>query len=249
MVGINRSQGCILCVKRRVKCDETKPSCTNCVRYNAQCPGYQRDLKFVNVKHKRGPNRRNNTNKLDSSLSSSHSISLNNAPAVTFSHELRYDPSEYVSTLIQSAETNLPKDQTMMLGAWIQRAIPKLGNKVMLDSAIAALALRMLGIHTKDDTLLCQSRSVYGRSLHELQRALNHPKEWSSSESRAASTTSVSIFKHEANHRVAAFCATILNSQFEVSLLLLSISSIRLTVVFFPDVCSYREYEKLGEAY
>lgn len=193
MVGINRSQGCILCVKRRVKCDETKPSCTNCLRYKAPCPGYQRDLKFVTVKHTRRPNRRNNTDALDSNLSPSRFIGLNNAPAVSFSHELRYDPSEYVSTLIQCAETQLPKDQTLMLGAWIQRAIPKLGKKVMLDSAIAALALRLLGIHTKDDTLLCQSRSVYGTSLQELQRALNHPEEWSSSESRAVSTTPDSL--------------------------------------------------------
>lgn len=202
MVGINRSQGCILCVKRRIKCDETKPSCTNCMRYSAPCPGYQRDLKFVNVKHKRRPNQNQRNNQksisdsdsgLSLSLRSGPSISSDNAPVVRFSHELRYDPTDYVSMLIQSAEARLPKDQTMMLGAWIHRAIPKLGKKAMLDSAIAALALRLLGIHTKDDTLLCQSRVVYGTSLQELQRALNHPKEWASSESTFISTTSTSL--------------------------------------------------------
>ncbi|KAG4439885.1 hypothetical protein IFR05_004609, partial [Cadophora sp. M221] len=32
--------GCITCRKRRVKCDETRPSCLRCLKYGTQCSGY-----------------------------------------------------------------------------------------------------------------------------------------------------------------------------------------------------------------
>ncbi|KAH7319187.1 hypothetical protein BKA65DRAFT_556611 [Rhexocercosporidium sp. MPI-PUGE-AT-0058] len=32
--------GCITCRKRRVKCDETRPSCVRCLKYGTQCSGY-----------------------------------------------------------------------------------------------------------------------------------------------------------------------------------------------------------------
>ncbi len=51
MVGVPRSAGCHLCVKRRVKCDQQKPDCGNCVKYGAECPGYERGFKFVAGKH------------------------------------------------------------------------------------------------------------------------------------------------------------------------------------------------------
>jgi hypothetical protein len=51
MVGVPRSTGCTLCVKRRVKCDQGRPSCGNCAKYGAACPGYDRGAKFVDGKH------------------------------------------------------------------------------------------------------------------------------------------------------------------------------------------------------
>lgn len=51
MVGVPRSKGCALCVKRRVKCDQNLPFCGNCNKYGAGCPGYEKSRKFVSVKH------------------------------------------------------------------------------------------------------------------------------------------------------------------------------------------------------
>ncbi|KAK3943018.1 hypothetical protein QBC46DRAFT_378732 [Diplogelasinospora grovesii] len=50
MVAVAWSTGCHLCVKRRVKCDETRPGCARCAKYGAACPGYDRELKFVTYK-------------------------------------------------------------------------------------------------------------------------------------------------------------------------------------------------------
>lgn len=46
MVGVPRSKGCRICVQRRVKCDQTRPTCNNCKKGNRPCPGYNHDLKF-----------------------------------------------------------------------------------------------------------------------------------------------------------------------------------------------------------
>lgn len=38
--------GCISCKARRVKCDETKPSCNQCTRRRLTCGGYRKDIKW-----------------------------------------------------------------------------------------------------------------------------------------------------------------------------------------------------------
>ena len=42
MVNRGASRGCITCKKRRVKCDETKPACKNCIQVRRECAGYGR---------------------------------------------------------------------------------------------------------------------------------------------------------------------------------------------------------------
>ncbi|KAL4879977.1 hypothetical protein BJY04DRAFT_219780 [Aspergillus karnatakaensis] len=46
MVGVPRSTGCRTCVKRRVKCDETRPQCLRCGKLRIECLGYKRPLQF-----------------------------------------------------------------------------------------------------------------------------------------------------------------------------------------------------------
>ena len=41
MVRAPRSKGCRVCVDRRVRCDQTRPHCTRCIKANRECPGYE----------------------------------------------------------------------------------------------------------------------------------------------------------------------------------------------------------------
>lgn len=55
MVNRGRSQGCVTCKQRRVKCDEAKPECWHCQRLGLHCEGYQTkysNLKFRDQTHK-----------------------------------------------------------------------------------------------------------------------------------------------------------------------------------------------------
>ncbi|PQE14424.1 negative acting factor protein [Rutstroemia sp. NJR-2017a BBW] len=41
------SRGCQMCRTRRIKCDETKPTCLQCQKSRRQCPGYKDDFDLV----------------------------------------------------------------------------------------------------------------------------------------------------------------------------------------------------------
>lgn len=41
------SRGCQMCRTRRIKCDETKPTCLQCQKSRRQCPGYKDDFDIV----------------------------------------------------------------------------------------------------------------------------------------------------------------------------------------------------------
>jgi len=38
--------GCITCKAKRLKCDETKPTCQQCARRSVPCGGYKKDFKW-----------------------------------------------------------------------------------------------------------------------------------------------------------------------------------------------------------
>ncbi|KAI0198625.1 hypothetical protein F4808DRAFT_451875 [Astrocystis sublimbata] len=41
------SRGCQMCRTRRIKCDETRPTCNQCTKSRRQCPGYKDDFDLV----------------------------------------------------------------------------------------------------------------------------------------------------------------------------------------------------------
>ncbi|KAK2612003.1 hypothetical protein QQS21_001968 [Conoideocrella luteorostrata] len=41
------SRGCQMCLARRIKCDETRPKCTHCLRTGRVCPGYRDEIDLV----------------------------------------------------------------------------------------------------------------------------------------------------------------------------------------------------------
>jgi hypothetical protein len=42
----NQYAGCVTCKAKRLKCDETKPTCQQCARRNVECGGYKKDYKW-----------------------------------------------------------------------------------------------------------------------------------------------------------------------------------------------------------
>ncbi|EXJ64353.1 hypothetical protein A1O7_00689 [Cladophialophora yegresii CBS 114405] len=67
MVYKGPSRGCYMCRKRRVKCDEKRPQCGNCVKRQQRCPGYRDFFDAVHkdetsfISRKSGPKRQKRT--------------------------------------------------------------------------------------------------------------------------------------------------------------------------------------------
>ncbi|KAH7162408.1 C6 zinc finger domain protein [Dactylonectria estremocensis] len=199
MVGVPRSSGCQLCRKRKVKCDETHPACGNCVKYGAECPGYDRSLKFVAGKHQirqrgkrfEGSSRSSSTDS-DSSQSFGTSLSYRSRSIVVtpFSRQspvsappvdraLEPIRGHVLYTMIEKFCPSAPPDLFGLFN-WLQ--FEQLGQRALLDGAICSLALHLAGKEKSNSQLVAQSRTVYGKSIGQLQAALRHPSEWRSSE-------------------------------------------------------------------
>ncbi|MBE3043817.1 Zn(II)2Cys6 transcription factor [Candidatus Bathyarchaeota archaeon] len=169
MVGVPRSTGCHLCVKRRVRCDEARPACGNCVRYGAECPGYARALKFVAGKHevRREPAKK----------AALPPISTPSPPA-DLSPGSRTTLLPFVEDLLsQRNEVDM-----FHFSPWFRGLPDRVGRKVTLDSAVFAFTLHLRGTESGDVALVARARGSYVQSLSALQAALNHPTEWRSSE-------------------------------------------------------------------
>lgn len=193
MVGVPRSSGCSLCVKRRIKCDEARPACGNCVKYGTQCPGYDRDIKFIAGKHAVRPRKRRRELK---------QVVLVSEPAQwsgpsTISQEGREvhgnilkEPEEnralFINTMLENIRGNHQAPEMAIFDGWFDEVPTWLGKKATLDSATCALLLHLLGKANHDTEVVGMSRQLYGQSLVALQKALSHPQEWRSSETLGA---------------------------------------------------------------
>lgn len=245
MVGVPRSRGCSLCVKRRVKCDQARPgehipvcyrtnpsepsltsvgwskACGNCVRYGAQCPGYDKNHKFVDGKHlvRARRARGKQAAKIDEAhfdLSTARDVGSNPATQpfapLTNHHALaRWSPnfSNYGGQVQTMWQLGIPgtlteacapfvynmmgqlfsihtREEVVFNAPWFSSLLNHLGTSPVLDSAMCAFMLQLLGKAKRDPADVTRSRDIYGQSLGALQRALNHPVAWRSTETLAA---------------------------------------------------------------
>ncbi|KAK3322517.1 C6 zinc finger domain protein [Apodospora peruviana] len=196
MVGVPRSAGCPLCVKRRIRCDQARPGCANCARYGVECPGYGRSFKFVTGgKHKVRSNGSRRRRPADAEHRAEIKTGGGGAGSGSDSSggvgvlELRPTRAQFIDGIIQTLRQGSSADEIVVFAPWFGDVPAHLGTKVALDSAMAAFALHLLGKAEKSDRLVGESRSVYGQSLVALQRALNHPTEWKTAETLCATMT------------------------------------------------------------
>lgn len=149
MVGVPRSKGCALCLSRRVKCDEVKPGCGNCLRYGADCPGYDKSRKFVAGKHrirsKRHTGDQNGSSPstpdglsndqgvtmvLRGGLASQSERSLATRRTPELLQSPRPNRGEFIVTLMQVLRTTHTDSEMVAFGRWFLENPNRMGGKV-----------------------------------------------------------------------------------------------------------------------
>lgn len=189
MVGVPKSTGCQLCRKRRVKCDEVKPGCGNCARYGTDCPGYERALKFVSGKHvvrPKGSAKSASTSSSQGSSPAAGSVRLSSdgdsSPARSISVARSPSPvrGEFIATMVQTAKDAITRKDVTGFFSWMQ--LGNVGATAGLDGALCSLSMHIVGKDAGDQAMIAHSRTLYGQSLTELQRLLQHGSKWRDSD-------------------------------------------------------------------
>lgn len=202
-------------------------ACGNCVRYGAECPGYDKNRKFVDGKHIVHGRRAQTTqetkgydtkvhfssasdSEADLAVPEQHSFTpLTNQSALTrwspnFSNYgghvqtipgiLKEPCVPFVYNMMGQLFTIHSREEIVFTAPWFNSILNYLGKTPVLDSAMCAFMLQLVGKAKQDAVDVHRSRDIYGQALGALQKALNHPVAWKSTETLAA-TILCSIFE------------------------------------------------------
>ncbi|KAH8895384.1 hypothetical protein GQ53DRAFT_855809 [Thozetella sp. PMI_491] len=188
MVGVPTSKGCALCLKRSIKCDEARPSCSQCRRGGRFCPGFIRPAKFVDE----GPKLRHRSAQASNPcfLDSSSSRSSSSSSKCETNLRPRYPQNQFTTTLHQPRPWKLERGQILasfvtamfplgvateqksFLGSWLWHIPPRLGCSEVLDEAALSLALAYISRMHEDQLGLRNAELVYTRALKRLAAAI-----------------------------------------------------------------------------
>ncbi|KAL5356735.1 hypothetical protein BJX96DRAFT_171883 [Aspergillus floccosus] len=165
----SRRRGCLLCVQRRVKCDERLPGCARCETYGKQCPGYDRGFKFVTAKPYRTPRRPK-----DATVASQAVVHRSQpTPAPTPSSSLNMAQS--LQNLIDELSWPYSTASAYAAARWL-RFLPDIyGRNKTLDATIRCFVAHHIGSMTQNVQAVRYARSAYVEALTALQRALDDP--------------------------------------------------------------------------
>ncbi|KAL2825290.1 hypothetical protein BDW59DRAFT_73765 [Aspergillus cavernicola] len=189
---VQRSTGCLLCIKRRVKCDERLPGCMRCETYGNLCPGYERGFKFVTAKPYRS--KRQPT---PSSFGDEQSYA---SATPKRSHKVDYqfnalkkarlqlpgledlNVTQCLNILTDEISQPFPTTSGYVISRWFLLFPSLYGRSRTLDSAMKAFVARHIGNVTLNKQAVQYARSAYVEALNRLRFSLNDSSQCISSE-------------------------------------------------------------------
>ncbi|KAL4888383.1 C6 zinc finger domain protein [Aspergillus ambiguus] len=175
-----RSRGCLLCVQRRVKCDERLPGCARCDTYGRVCPGYDRGFKFVAGKPYRTPRRPKDVQAL-SPITQAQSLALaQSGPLSLESSDLNM--TQCLEILIDELSWPYSASSAYAITRWLRFLPGAYGRNRTLDATVRCFVAHHVGNMTQDSQAMRYARSAYVEALCGLQKALVNPVEAASPE-------------------------------------------------------------------
>ncbi|KFY43072.1 hypothetical protein V495_04181 [Pseudogymnoascus sp. VKM F-4514 (FW-929)] len=199
------SRGCQMCRTRRIKCDETKPTCTQCRKSRRECPGYKDDFDLVfrnetQATEKRAKKPSSKAKKVGAQAAASSNRPWNSSAPPTASDALIVSSrSEQVpSTLSIPVEqvashyffTNFvaTSDNGASIGLTdyiIPLAQASTSNK-HLSLAFSAASLAAFGNRPSGKALLTKAQEQYSKAIRHVNDALRDPVATKTDETLAA---------------------------------------------------------------
>ncbi|ORY00298.1 hypothetical protein BCR34DRAFT_114221 [Clohesyomyces aquaticus] len=181
MVGVPTSKGCSTCRTRSIKCDEARPSCSQCRRGGRKCPGYRIRSKFVDESAKFQAEACRKTSR--DVPSGSNVGSLNMLSLTGFRSEFRSLEREgIVATFVQDLfPIGRLTVQHSFIGSWLWHIPQILHKNRPIDLAAESLALAYFAKKASSNEMLIRSRNTYANALRSLSNAvLDHRSRFTS---------------------------------------------------------------------
>ncbi|KAF5568037.1 cutinase transcription factor 1 beta [Fusarium phyllophilum] len=177
-----------------LECDEERPSCAQCRRGGRTCPGYVREMKFVDegpkVRHSR---RKAHTPAAPSQVKASQGDARHNGDQLylrgtsrnirlahpsSFKAERDQILSSFVSAMFPLGSSTA---QISFLGSWLWHLPPRLGSSAVLDHAALSVAWAYFAKLYGDPIALRSAEISYLCAVRSLASALDDVKEQLSS--------------------------------------------------------------------
>lgn len=101
---------------------------------------------------------------------------------------LRQNCAPFIYNMMSQLFSIHSRDEVFFTAPWFSSMLNYLGQEPVLDYAMSALMLQMVGKAKRDAGAqdISRGRDLYGRALASLQRALNHPTAWKAVETFSA---------------------------------------------------------------
>ncbi|PMD37555.1 hypothetical protein L207DRAFT_585898 [Hyaloscypha variabilis F] len=179
----SRSKACATCIKRKTKCDKTRPVCSQCIKAGWQCPGYvkvwtkretkgrktrprydQEWLPGQELQHEPLESRPKGVKVAIRRKSQAQSTSPTSIDL--FSLSATPSDSSLMVQLVDHLEENKPPGMTIRnLGSFFPFIPSRLGHSRALDDAVQCIC-------TSYSALLCSNGSAIGQDRREYYQAL-----------------------------------------------------------------------------
>ncbi|KAH6723831.1 hypothetical protein BKA61DRAFT_587200 [Leptodontidium sp. MPI-SDFR-AT-0119] len=191
MVAVPRSKGCLVCRRRSVKCDEVRPSCSQCRRGGRQCSGYDLPMTFI-IQHPSldGPKKKT-SNIGEERQSKQQSASDEEIWDTGEINRIIHCPDLNRVQLVKSFVNSLfPSEylvpQLSFFADWLWLIPQYMAKNQLLDYSAQCLALGFFGRETGNAVLEQSSREAYSKALRCLSRAVEDSEIGLSSETLCA---------------------------------------------------------------
>lgn len=194
MVGVPRSKGCLLCRKRRIRCDQDRPHCSQCRKYGAVCPGYKRSLKFQDE----GPRLQERYHIMSPSADGSDeseglvsdsvpvrsliqmrrfaesSLDERLCPSLAYKSFLSQQPRIFKDFVCASFPTMYYHNEFRFGNGFTfpDNVVKKFGSRPYYDATVLCLSMAYLAHLTQDPNLEYASRHKYAEALAGIKNAL-----------------------------------------------------------------------------
>ncbi|KAE8378062.1 hypothetical protein BDV26DRAFT_262205 [Aspergillus bertholletiae] len=194
MVGVPKSNACRTCLRRRVKCDLTQPSCNQCTKRNLSCPGYEKRWKFMHqttgsIQKDQQRNGRNQPqpHREAALVRARQSIDERVEPNLAAAALDLQQKEVFCTFLLTSFPAQFASCGKRVEVNWIDYARrPLLSAPQALVWAYRALATVFIGRKYKDMAKVTCSRHMYSRALNYLAGVIQHPRFATTEETLAA---------------------------------------------------------------